>query len=82
MKIHTITCEMIRKEKRYKIKATQYLGQFDIGHYCGYIEEDRQSLMENNKTVIGVFQSTNSPKEKITVETLHEEFKHFFRHED
>jgi len=73
MKQHTISCEFIRQNKKYKIKATQQFGQFDIGHYAGYIELKRH--------IIGVFQSTNVPKDKITLLTLEEEFNHFFRHE-
>ena len=61
MKTHTITCEFIRNEEKYIVKATQQLGNFDIGHYAGYVESVKSS------NVIGVFQSTNSPKEKITI---------------
>lgn len=71
MKLHTLTCEIIRNKKKYKVKVTQQLGQFDIGHYCGYIE--------HKDFIVGVFQSTNSPKDKITLQTLDEEFNHIFR---
>jgi hypothetical protein len=71
MKQHTISCEYVHQNKTFKVKVTQQLNQFNIGHYAGYIE--------HKKHIIGVFRSTNAPKNKITLLDLDKEVNRFFK---
>jgi hypothetical protein len=76
----TIRLKVSYKGIKYHIKVTQELSKFSNGHYCGYIEKTQIPFVQEtaaaiaDNSIIATFQSTGTPKEKLTITDIVEEF--------